>query len=44
MSYFDDPDKDNLLDVIRKFLKSHTIHDLMIIVTYAVEDKENNWL
>ena len=44
MSVFGDPDKDNLLDLIREFLKSHTIHDLMIIVTYAIEDKENDWL
>lgn len=44
MSYYGNTEKDNLLDVIRDFLKSHTILELMIIVTDAIEDKENNCL
>lgn len=44
MSYFGNPEKDDLLDVIREFLKSHNIYELMLIVTYAIEDKENDCL
>ena len=44
MSCFDNPEKDNLFEMIREFLKSHSIKELMEVVTYAVECKENDCL
>lgn len=40
MSAFDDVGKDNLEFEIRLFLNEHTIAELMQVVTYCIEEKE----
>ena len=44
MSAFDNRDKDNLEEEIRWFLEDHTIGELMAVVSYCIESKENNYL
>ena len=44
MSYFGNDDKDNLLEELEYYLKEHTIEDLMQVVTYAVSNKEQEYI
>lgn len=40
MSAFDNRDKDNLLSEIEEFLENHTLSELLEIIHYVVEWKE----
>lgn len=43
MSYFDNPEKDDLVDEIRRFLKNHKVSTLLEVISYAIyceEDEE----
>lgn len=44
MSAFDNEEKDNLEYEIRTFLETHTINDLLIIVNYCIDSKENGYI
>ena len=44
MSYFGNKDNDDLLEEIEYYLKEHTIEDLMQVVTYAVSNKEHEYI
>lgn len=44
MSYFDNRPKDYLLEDVKKFLENHSITELMEVITYAIECKENDCL
>lgn len=41
MGYFDNNEKDNLVDEIRDFLKNHNISTLLEVVSYAIYCEEN---
>ena len=44
MSYYGNNDKDNLLFVIKQFLKEHPVSELLEVVTDATEEKEQGQL
>lgn len=44
MSVFGDPDKDNLEMEIRLFLEEHTITELIDVVQWCVESKEDDYI
>lgn len=44
MSAYDDNLKDNLLDEIKDFLKERPVSELLAVVAYAVEIKEQGYL
>ena len=44
MSYYGNNDKDNLLFVIKQFLKEHPVSELLEVVADAAEAKEEGWL
>ena len=44
MSVFDDYSKDSLEEEIRYFLESRTIVELLEVVKWCVENKENDYI
>ncbi len=44
MSAFGDNEWDDILWEIREFLKNHKISELMEIIRYAIEEKEEGYL
>lgn len=44
MSAFDNNEWDNILWEIEEFLKNHKISELMEIIQYAIEEKEEGYL
>lgn len=44
MSWFDNTEKDNLLDEVTRFLENHSIAELMEVITQAIDRKENDCL
>ena len=44
MSVFGNPDKDNLEMEIRLFLEEHTITELIDVVQWCVESKEDDYI
>lgn len=41
MSYFGNNEKDNLVEEIMDFLQNHPVSELLQVVSYAAECKEN---
>lgn len=44
MSWFDNAEKDNLLEEVSMFLKDHPVAELMEVITQAIDRKENDCL
>lgn len=42
MSYFDDYEKDDLVNEIRDFLKNHKVSTLLEVVSYAIYCEEDD--
>ena len=42
MSYFENHEKDDLVDIIRDFLKNHRTSTLLEVVSYAIYCEEND--
>ena len=42
MSYFDNHEKDDLVDEIRDFLKNHRVSTLLEVVSYAIYCEEDD--
>lgn len=44
MSYFDNNDKDYLVQEIERFLEQYTLAELMEVISACVETKENEYI